>query len=205
MSYDDWEGIARELLEQTGCDDGPVDALELAGLCGLKVRARCGPASLRGDAIYVDLRGRDTRRQWEVAHELGHWALRRAGEPSCERGADYVGAALLLPRKRYAHDLHACDWDLAQLRVMHPHAPWSWLARRVTHVTEAAALVWDHGHCVSRVESPWRVGARYVPTEDEAALADACLASGEPIRDGRAGAWPVFDRRWRRVVTISPL
>jgi len=198
-----WEGVARELLEAVELD-APVDALELAALCGLTLRARFGPARLDGSTVYVDVRGRPTRVQRDVAHELGHWALRRSGELDSERDADYVAAALLLPRETFRRDLIAASWDLNLVRQRHPHPPWSWLAARATHVADAVATVWDAGYCSARYESPWRDSPRFVPTEDEAALADAVLASGEPVRHGFVGGWPVFERRWRRVVTLSP-
>lgn len=199
-----WEGIAADVLSQTGCDDPPVNALELADLCGLEIRARFGPASLVGSTIYVDLRGRETRQQWQVAHELGHWALRRANEHDSEQGADYVAAALLLPRRQFHRDLIALDWDLGELRARHPNAAWSVIAKRATHVADAVATVWDRGYCKARVESPWFDRPRYVPTESEAALADACLESASVIRSGFIGAWPVFEPPWRRVITLAP-
>lgn len=198
-----WEGVAGGVLAATGCDDPPRDAWVLASAFGVDVRPRVGPARLVGDTIFVDLRGRESRQQWQIAHELGHWALRHAGEHDSERAADYVGAALLLPRHRFQRDMVVASWDLAALRDMYPHVPWSVLARRVTHLTDAVTTVWDQGSCSARYESPWRGRPRFVPTEEEAALADACLASGEVIRDGHTGAWPAFEGRKRRVVTLA--
>jgi hypothetical protein len=206
MGWWEWEGIAASLLAELELDDAvdPPDALELAALCNLRILPRCGPARLVDNTVHVDLRGRPTRVQRDVAHEIGHMLLREHSEPDSEHGADYVGVALLMPARAFKRALIASGWDLAELARLYPRVPWSWLAARVTHVTDAVASVWDGGYCTRRIESPWVEWARGVPTEAEAALADACLASGEIVRDGFTGAWPVFEGRRRRVVTVSP-
>lgn len=202
MGWETWEGVGASLLDEVELD-GAVDALELAALCGVPVRARCGPSALVGGEVLVDLRGDPRRVQRDVAHELGHWALRRAGEDDSERGADYVAGALLMPRRAFRCALIASGWDLAALARIYA-APWPWLAARVPQVADAVATLWEGRYCIARLASPWEPWARGVPTEEEAALSDACRESGEAMRHGLTGAWLVEGTSPRVVVTIAP-
>lgn len=98
--WQDWEGAAWDILESTGCDDGPVDAVELADLCGFRVKNGRGLLTYldRAERTIVVGAKQPTRRFHQlVCHELGHWSLERAGIADSEEGASYVELALLLP------------------------------------------------------------------------------------------------------------
>jgi len=131
------EEIAAELLEES-LANVPVDALELAACCGLHVaRVQCRTAMLYDGTIYVSHLARGSWAHVLVAHELGHWALRRAGQPDLERDADYLAGALLVPRLALERDLRS-GWDLDALRAVHVHAPASTIAARIAQLRGAA-------------------------------------------------------------------
>lgn len=189
------EGIAAELLERWQGE--AVDAIDIAESWGLEVcYSDAGESILMGDTIFVPRKVRLSRLQWLVAHELGHWALRRAGEDdSDERSASYVGGAVLVPRRDLSRSLRQ-GWDLDELRRQHPYAPAHAIAVRVAQVREAGVAVYDQG----------RLRRRWGPTvEKERELADAALQSGLAARlDACTGGWPVFDGSYRRVIVLGP-
>jgi hypothetical protein len=191
-----FEGIAAELHERAPTEP-PVDAVELAEGLGLEVcYSDAGEAILMGSTIFVPRRVRISRLHWLIAHELGHWALRDAGEDdTCERAANYVGGALLLPRAVLNQQLRS-GWDLERLRRSHPHAPASAIAARVVQLREeAGAAVYDQG----RLRHRWGRAFR-----DEPRMAAEALATGAPVRlDDLTGAWPVFDGTYRRVIVLG--
>lgn len=128
------EGIAAEALHATGCDDPPVDALELAACLGLTVRAKAGRATLTGRTIRVDARLRGHRLHEAVAHELGHYVLIASGEHDYEDAASYVGDALLLPRAAMCRALREC-LALADVAAMHPNVSTPTIVRRLQQIT----------------------------------------------------------------------
>lgn len=197
MDTADLEGIAADLHHATG-DLLPVDAFELATLCGLELRAWARPQGdldLEAGVIRYPGRARVVRQHGVVAHELGHWALAQAGEDhTAEWAARYLAGALLLPRDAFLRDAWACDWDLEQLRRRHPHASAEMVVVRMTQVSPACAWVWDDG----RVRRTYGANAG----EDVEAIVGRVLASEVPLRDGAVRAWPLLERGYRRVVVV---
>ncbi len=190
------EGIARDIHEQTALDP-PVDAIELAQLCGFVVcpwwRAS---GALVGQTIYYPARARLARQHGIVAHELGHWALRRAGEDDRdEDAAKYLAGALVLPRAPFLADCRESDWDLFALREKHPYASAEMLAVRMTQVSPTSASVWDCGR-LHRVYGEQDIAAART-------LVNAALACEQPVAEGRMRAWPVIDGVWRRVLVVA--
>lgn len=205
-----WEGIAVDVLSAAGCDETPVDALELAACCELRVQrepgVRRGNLVLDEQLIQVNPRLEGPRLHGTVAHEIGHWALVRAREPNVEEGARYLAGALLLPRAIFMRDLRRTEWSLLRLRELHPNASAEMIARRLVQVRDAVASIWDNGRCSARVASPWlpseRVGRR--TSSLERALADAALTTGEVQRPAPlVWAVPVFAGGHRRVIVIA--
>lgn len=127
------EGIAAEALHATGCDDPPVDALELAACLGLTVRAKAGRATLTWRTIRVDARLQGHRLHEAVAHELGHYVLIAAGEHDYEDAASYVGDALLLPRAAMCRALRECQ-TIQAIAAQHPNASEATILRRMRQV-----------------------------------------------------------------------
>ncbi len=190
------EGIARDVHEQTGVV-APVDALELAQLCGFELRP-WGRAhgALVGETIRYPIKARETRQHGIVAHELAHWRLRSVGEDDAdEDAARYLGGALLVPREALLADVRSLDLDLFALQSRHPNASAELVAARLTQVMPATASVWDHG----------KHARSYGGADHEAArtLVDRVLTTERPERDGDLRAWPVFDGHWRRVIVLA--
>lgn len=96
------EGIAKEVLREIGVSS-PVDARELCEACGVEVRGWRYDFGMRcGDAIWYPRCATFERRQFIVAHELGHWLLEDYGlDPANEERANRIAAALLMPGDRF--------------------------------------------------------------------------------------------------------
>lgn len=197
-----WEGVAASLLQATGLDDGPVDALDLAALCGLTLAPTCGNrGELVGNVLRYNTKERPTRQHAVVAHELGHWALQWAGEDDSEQGATYVGHALLLPRRRFSAVLRRTLCPVA-LGAVNPLAPVSWIVRRAAQLRlDTVATIADNNRVTERYS------CRPAPqlSDSERALLDYSLRTGAPASDERSKTAPVFDGPWRRIVMITRL
>lgn len=176
-------------------DEGPVDALDLADRLSVEVcYSDAGESILMGNVVFVPRRVRIQRLHWLIAHELGHWALREAGEDSaCERSANYVAGALLLPRQAMLAQLRS-GWDVARLQLENPHAPAHAIAVRVVQLRGASAAIYDQG----------RLRRRWGPESAlEGEIAAEAFETARPVRvDDCTGAWPVFDGKHRRVVVL---
>jgi Zn-dependent peptidase ImmA (M78 family) len=162
-----------------------------------------GSARLIDSCIEVDTTVRIERQHGLVAHELGHWALRRAGELDTEQAASYVGAALLLPRRQFLRDLSTTRWDLRELRAKHVHCSAELMARRIVAVRDAVVSIWDGGRLKTRLASPWLPESYRRMSRFERELAAEVLATGETIEAGQlVWGFAVFDGVHRRVITV---
>lgn len=197
------EGIASEILEETGCVEPPVDAFELAECCGLEVRYG-SPGRVCGQEIVIAKRARNVRQHGTIAHELAHWALGRGGEPDSEDSARYLAGALMLPREGYERDLTATKWDLRKLQAKHLNVSAEMAARRLVQLRDAVAAIWDQGKLKARVASSWLPEGYSRVSLFERELAATCLETGEVQRpDDLIWAFPVFSGVWRRVVVVA--
>lgn len=202
-----WEGIAADVLASTGCDDPPVDAIELAELCGLEVAhvPHVPGGRLVGRRIEVNPKLRLVRLHGTVAHELAHDLLERAKEENTEPAARYLAGALMLPRRAFLRDMGQTQWSLVLLRERHPNASAEMIARRIVSLRDAVASIWDEGRCRVRVASPWldeRVVGRRT-TALERGLAAHVLETGKVERPADlVWAVPFFDGKHRRVVVV---
>lgn len=202
---EEWEGIAGEVLAETGCDDPPVDAFELAACCSLEVHPWTRVyGQLDGNVINYPVNARPVRQHGLIAHEVGHWALKRARAKNSESGARYLAGAFMLPRRAFDRDLRTIGWDVGALRAKHINASAEMIARRITQVRDAVATILDNGRVTRRVSSPWlnepRLG-RLSGWESE--LADAAIASGETVRgDELCYAVPLLDPPFHRVIIV---
>lgn len=191
------EGIAQDVLDASLCGETPpVDAIELAACCGLHVEySNVRDALLYDDTIFVSRRISALQLHIKVAHEIGHFALRRARDENTEAAAEYLAGALMVPRRSLVVSLRR-GWDLEELRATHAHAPASTIATRVAQVREGTAAVYDGGTLTRRI------GPEH-PREME--LVRAAMQLGVPVRESDlAGAWPVFTGHFRRVIVLAP-
>ncbi len=196
LDVEDLEGIAREAWEATG-EELPVDAFRLARACGFAVEGWTrAQGAIRGTTIRYPIGARETRQHGTVAHELGHALLDyHRVDSRDEDAARYLAGALLLPRRPFARDLTATDWDLFALRARHPNASAEMIVVRMTQVSEATAWVWDAA----------KLARRYGLEADDAEaipVVERVLSLEEPVVEGPVLAWPVFDGRWRRVLVV---
>lgn len=204
----DWdlEELARAALDQADVG-APVDPDLVAK--GLELVVRDGGRGcvgyLIGDRIFVDESARSTRRAFAIAHEIGHHLQRKHGVRDTERGANYLAAALLLPRLDFIADLRRCGWDLIALRARHRHASFEALARRITALRGARACIFDRP---LRGQAPPKSyvipNDRTRPTEEERIAAREAMECGAPVelRPGLT-AWPVLEHDWHRAITIA--
>lgn len=200
-----WESAAARAVEEARVAV-PVSAFDLARGLGLRVVA----ASVSGArlnvvdrAIELNPRVRLVRRHGLVAHEVGHYVLRREDDDS-EPGASFVGSAMMLPRLDFDRDLRRTAWSIVKLRVLHPNASAEMIARRIVELRDAVATIIDNGRVRSRVSSPWLADPRLRRiTRWERELADAALEAGDEVRgDELCYAVPFIDGVWRRVVIV---
>lgn len=189
MSVQDWEGVARDLLERAGADDPPVDAFEVAACWGFKIEpAAIATSSIDMDrrVIRLNVRARHERQQMSVAHELGHFGLVRGGLANDENGARYIGGAMLLPRAAMCRDLTRTAWSIAELRLLHPNASSTAIALRIVQIRDAVVTLIDpRGHQPEwRRHSPGITDRRVVGASCawERDLAARAWATGEEVR-----------------------
>lgn len=204
--FEDWEGAAAELLDAT-CTSAPVDAYALAAACGFEVRHWSGAGAMReGSTIKVNSRSRVQRRHGLVAHELGHFALERSGIEDSERGAKYVGGALMLPARETRRDLADTAWTIAKMRERHVNVSATAIAVRITQLRDAVATIIDPSDRVRpwRVWSPWLADPRLARLSKwERDLARQADESGEEVRgDELCYAVSLVDGTMRRVIVV---
>jgi Zn-dependent peptidase ImmA (M78 family) len=203
------EGIAADLLDET-CTSSPVDAYALAKACEFDVKPWSGVGAKReGNVIKINPRARPQRRQGLIAHELGHFALERAGEPDSEDGARYIAGALRLPRRDFDRDLAQTAWSIARLRERHIHVSAMAIAVRITQLRQAVVTVVDP---FGRAR-PWRLWSPELPerpfkriTAWERELVRGAVESEAEYRgDQLCYAFPLFDETghgWSRVIIV---
>lgn len=179
-------------------DDPPVDAIELADLLRLKVKwSRLRGGRNEADTIHVHPESRITRIHGLICHEIAHVLLDRYGLSQSEKAANYLGAALLVPRRVLDRQLRA-GWDLEALRCSHIYASAELLARRIVDVRSASLAIYDEGRF------RYRVGHRDLKPDNEQELAAEALATRTAIRvDDLTGAWPICDATHRRVLVLA--
>lgn len=196
-----WEGLVEAVQRETGADDPPMDAFELAAVCGLKlVPWRREHGGLLGDEIRFPATARPTRQHGVISHEIGHWLLRWSGETDSEPAARYMSGALMLPRRAFDRDLRE-TWDVGELRERHVNASAEMIAVRICQLRDAVASIFDEGKLRARYSST-RVPVRKA-SDLEYGLAAEALASGQTVRHGDlCRAVPVFDGSFRRVVVV---
>lgn len=196
----DWEGAAAELSRETGCDEPPVDAFELADCCELEIEpAPIATAQLDHSKrlIKLNVSMRPVRQHMSIAHEVGHFALIRAELENTCPAAIYIGGALMMPWGFFDRDLQRFAWSLTALRARHVNASATAIAVRITQLRDAVATVLDP----TGRKKPWRVVSPWVSEKRfrrvsawERDLATRAYDAGEELRgDELCYAVPLLD------------
>lgn len=191
--------MAAELLGALGLDDCVLDPRVVVMACGLRLLASTrAPACLVGSTIVYDPRVRPSRQAGTIAHELGHFALRRVGEADPERAATRVGAALSVPRRPLDARLRAYGWELPAVCEGFAHASHELVARRILELREGGLVIRD-GRRERLVVSAWLPeGAE----EELRAAARQAAETGLPTRAGEARAWNVAEPGFPRAIAL---
>jgi hypothetical protein len=203
MSYE--EGLAIGALQELGEPDPPIDAFDLADRLGLRVElADIAEARLVGDVIQVNRYLRRERKHGKVAHELGHYLIKRDAKlVDSEWSASFVAGSLLLPRTEFVRDLRETHWDVGALRAKHINCSAELIAKRIVSVRNAAVTIWDNGKLKERVISPELPKGYKRLSKFERELAARVLASGESEQAGNLQwGFAIFSGAWKRVITV---
>lgn len=206
ISIERLEGIAKSVHDDTGIE-APVDPFLLAAACDFALKP--GPRTILEYArriIRYQPKQRSERQNFGIGHETSHGVLIDEGEHRLDvdidegemverdRDADYLSSALLLPQRRFLDDLGRKEWDLFEMKSLHPFVSHQAIAVRMCQVSPSAGVsVWDAGRL-------HRVYGRADAAADRE-LVDVVLELERPVR-GDVSAWPIFDGRWRRVIVV---
>ena len=204
MSFRSWEANAAQLRSEVGLDDVVVHPKILASRYELDVRRTGRRGScIAGDRVLVDGGATPEQQAFDLAHELGHFALERYNDEQSERGANYIAGALLLPRRSMRVALVKFGWDLEQLRRHFLHASPEVIARRIADVTEAVVTITDGRRVLARVASPWLVPPRPTLTAVEREVMKRAVDGGARVDDGWISCTPYLQGPQRRVIIIA--
>jgi hypothetical protein len=230
--------FVERLLWEAGVDRPPVDARHVAEHLGLKlvvnrrfshrgqfVRLAANGGSGGGQAtVIVGPEERPEREQWTIGHEVGesqaHEVFALLGIPADaapENAREFVASrlanCLLLPRRWFATDGRAFDWDLFELKDRYATASHELIARRMLEMPPPIVItLCDQGRVI------WRRGNQgsHLPQlllEEQDAL-DHAHATGlpadeflDPLSTGldRVRAWPVHEPDWKREIIRSEI
>jgi hypothetical protein len=232
------DACAADLLWDAGVNKPPVDASVVARQVGLELVCH-DFMPLRGSfvrvaeydgcdapqgTIIVAHDERPEREQWAIAHEIGeavaHEVFERLGvrpDPAVltarERVANHLASAILLPRRWFAADGRAFDWDLFEMKDRYSTASHELIARRmlemrppvVITVCDQGRITWRRSNRSSRVSplmpeefAAWQqTNTTTLPTTEWP----------DPRETGleRVRAWPVHEPGWKREILRSEI
>lgn len=232
------DATAADTLWEAGVEGPPVDAALIAERLGLVVaqdhampgRGRFARLALGGSTvaaqgtIVVGPAERPERLQWAIAHEIGESMAHRvfatlgvcpaeATPAAREQVANHLASCLLLPRRWFAADGHAFDWDLYRLKHRYATASHELIARRMLEMRPPIVItLCDQGHVQWRRSNMVRRPPPLLP-EEERAWRNA-HRTGEPAVvhvDGATRglesvcAWPVHEPDWKREILRSAI
>ncbi len=195
------EGVALDVHGRTGFDDS-VDTFDLIAdpWMRMSVKWTSEPVAYRvGRRLCIprSATAYAPRLHGLVTHEAAHVLLDDYAVKQSESAAQYLGAALLVPRRALDRDLRG-GWDLRRLLARHPNASAELLARRIVDVRRASLALYDDGRF------RYRVGDRDASPQNERELVAEALETRAPIRvDDLTGAWPVFSQSRSRVLVLA--
>ncbi len=197
-SYRVWEADAAQLRAELGLEDTIIHPKILASRYELRVETRAARRSScwDGSLILIDARATPEQQAFDLAHELGHFALDRYGSEQSERAASYVGGALLMPRRPFSAAVRSHGRN--NLEALHRSFPFpssEVIARRIVDVDEAVVTIAQGRRVVARVGSPWLAPPRERLARDEAAVIRRVLETGQRVDEGWISGTPAGPRR----------
>jgi hypothetical protein len=114
LSTYEWEGVAEWLGQGRPSAIARAHGLRVERVTNMITDGSI--ARVAGETI-ISVRASAPDPRWTLAHELGHWGMLRCGVKDSENGADYVAAAILMPRTEFRARLREVGADLAQLAL----------------------------------------------------------------------------------------
>ena len=199
------EGVAEQVLRDAGHpNDRPmVDIAGVAKRLGLTIRdgGRGCRGLLIGNTIIVDETMCRARWNFAVAHELAHWEATRSRRRNSEQAADYVAAALLMPRAAMKKAVKAHGPCLGALMPSLPHSPGEALARRLVATRRMRAVILHPPNTAVG----WFTTLPYwsPPTALEFELVGRALDARAHVRGHRAVAYFYVEDQANRVVLMT--
>lgn len=203
----DLEGIARDMVESVGVGESlPVPIRAVAVAHGLELLPMDRGDSVLAGRKILYRRGLRVREDFTIAHELAHYAFRRAGadfrsRAEEERAANHVAGAMLLPAATVRHALAAYGqcWETT---IATAGVSWETFARRYVGLFSSVVTIWDWGRVTWRDQSPW-LRRRFVRIpKREMELAQLARTERNHIPDeDMLCAWYIERDGWPRVVT----
>jgi len=218
-----WQGacdeIARELLDECGITEPPVDAWAVSRILGLRVAfdsAQQGRGRLKRiggrTAILVRPEERPERAQWTLAHEIGESIARRVFErvgvdpqelapQRREQVANAMASCLLLPDHWFLRDAEMFDGDVPRLKQTYSTASHELILMNLLKLAQLSMVsVFDHGQLTRRRGNGQLTPPPLLPLERRIwRLVHESGRSAEAEGEGiRVQGWPVHEPGWRR-------
>ncbi len=214
-----------DLLTAAGITAPPVDTIQLAQrhlgmlVCLDRRQPQRGRAQRAGPRKQIFLRPEpsEERHQWTVAHEIGEHLkaslLERLGvEPGQTRAmageslANLFAYHLLAPKRWFADDAPACDYDLLALKERYRTASHEVLAWRMLDLPGPCIItIVDNDHIHRRRSNAWPTRRELSPAEAECqryvheySRPRRVCADGWTVQ-----GWPVHQSDWKREVLRS--
>jgi Zn-dependent peptidase ImmA (M78 family) len=224
------------LLWEADVEQPPVDASVVSSRLGI-VMAQDG--GLDGRAKFVRLADQDgqsegqativvgpaerpEREQWAVAHEIGESVAYRvfdalgvqpASAPPTARElvANHLAGCLLLPRRWFAADGLALDWDLLELKQRYSTASHELIARRMLEMRPPIVItICDLGRVHWRKSNASARPPHMLPEElntwrESHQTSVPCGEALDPNATGlvRVRSWPIHEPGWKREILRS--
>lgn len=228
MEYPKIRDITLGILTRCGIQAPPVDLERVTRHFSVRVVESphvAAGALLRdnkGWVIRVNDKLRDERRQFRIAHELGHiwWSdpERHLGDPTLGGGIEHYcskfASLLLCPHQWLLRDAPETDYDLFRLKSIYPNVSHEALAIRLSFLTHMVVTILDNGRLYRRFGTP---GLAFPKKEQKIErdlfesvdlYGDFRETRGELSWDGvkrmvRVRGYPVFSPQVRRIIIVT--
>jgi Zn-dependent peptidase ImmA (M78 family) len=214
-----------ELLNSTGIQEPPVDAIDLAQrhlgmvVCLDRKQPQRGRAqrSAKGRLIYLRPEPTEERHQWTVAHEIGEHLkpslLKHLGaEPgqtppmAGESLANLLAYHLLVPQRWFADDAPHLDYNLLELKKRYKTASHEVIAWRFLDLPSPSIVtIIDNEHIYRRRSNAWPTRRHLEPAEEECQRYVHYYSRPKAVQKDQwtVHGWPVHQPDWKREILRS--